>query len=87
MANDRLYLRCNKCGDSILLFKHYTSGGGPLAGYVYHEREVLQTWFDRHLYDVDRCGLGFEFDLPADAFSVYTENAGLPLYDPETREL
>jgi hypothetical protein len=50
MANDRLFVRCTKCGDYEYLGKYYPS----MAGHV-DRRDELAEFVDKHL---DSCQLG-----------------------------
>lgn len=45
MADDRLWMRCLKCGDLKLLFKFYAYG----HGYAWPTRDELDEWISKHL--------------------------------------
>ena len=50
MANDRLYLRCNTCKQTRLLWKHYPYR----QGYVFPDTiRKIDEWFMQHIYDCD----------------------------------
>lgn len=49
MANDRLYLRCNKCKQTLLLWKHYPAYDGFVFGDIY----IIDDWFVQHIYECD----------------------------------
>ncbi len=65
MANDRLWLRCSKCGDRILMFKYYPCG----LGFIYHSKINLQTFLNDHL-----CGChGSKTSLNGDEIELVNE--------------
>lgn len=47
MANDRIFLRCDKCGDDELLLI-YTMNGAGLDTYVSETPFRISSWLERH---------------------------------------
>lgn len=50
MANDRIYLVCKDCGDSVMLWKFYPFGGIISGGYM-GDAEKLSDFLRKHLQD------------------------------------
>jgi hypothetical protein len=60
MANDRIYLRCKTCKETVMLWKHYPVGtylGGAEGGYEGDGAEVL-AFLQRHILCHPRCRRG-----------------------------
>lgn len=63
MANDRLFLQCDRCGKQVLLYKYYPSGGYAVA-----DKDRL-SFIDEHLALHDF----YAPDLEGHPFSLKTE--------------
>lgn len=72
MANDRYFLVCNKCKNSIMIMKYYPGPGGsyvPSYGDLLNEK--LDTFMTGH---IENCWGWFKMDLEgAPGFSVLNE--------------
>ena len=49
MANNRMYLRCRKCGETLMLAKYY-----PTTGYTvfnpFYKSSLMDAFFEVHKY-------------------------------------
>lgn len=52
MANDRIFLVCNKCGAKKLLYKYYPS---PTSAYVWPSQGKLNDFIAHHIFECDNC--------------------------------
>lgn len=64
MADDRLFLRCKTCGETLFLWKHYFMGG-----HTNIRLAKLTAWLAQH---VGRCNGAVDFHLDA-PIEVITE--------------
>ncbi len=48
MANDRIFLRCDKCGDANMLLLYTASGTSTLDTYRHEEPAAAYFWLKRH---------------------------------------
>ena len=67
MANDRLYLRCNKCNKWFFLAKCW--GGGRVD--IWRDQDVLEDWFGEHYLS---CGLDFDILNEEKHCEAYTDS-------------
>lgn len=54
MANNRLFLKCKKCGERFFLGKYYPSTGWYTDADYYKNsamHDKLNTWFDAHMHE------------------------------------
>lgn len=74
MSNDRIYIHCKQCDDTLLLMKYY-----PARAYGLHSKETNE-WMEAHINGTNDDGLtvhdksGGDF-LPtgAELFDIWTE--------------
>ncbi len=90
MANDRIFLRCDKCGDADLLLLYKMFGAG-LSRYVHTDPERMAKWLAKH----EGCHPEPYGDLKGvPGFSVTTESTSeettyesIPCDHPQTKKL
>jgi hypothetical protein len=58
MANDRLYIRCTRCGDYLCLAKFYPSTGPYFPSHW--PKEPLHTFIQSHLENCQPHSSGFD---------------------------
>lgn len=74
MANNRLYLRCNSCGDAIMLGKHF--GGTLYRSWKLGEMnftDALNDFYDDHYYCSDS-GRAYHLELCEEFPCEMTDN-------------
>ena len=73
MANDRLWIRCQQCGEKKLLVKYYPS---PDSAYVWNPEE-LDDWFMEHLFATeghDKTAYQMRLPKAVEIFTLETES-------------
>lgn len=79
MANNRIYIRCNVCGEALYLGKHFRQGfyWENYAAEEVHLEDELNEFFDEHKYCAEKPRNGPLYPYDEEAFPV----PGKPLYD------
>jgi hypothetical protein len=77
MANDRMYLRCPKCGEVFLLAKFW--GGAQWEERPAEELEHLGPWLTRHAGEcLEQWGGTLARDSTSTGFELHNETIGRP---------
>lgn len=72
MANDRIYLKCMKCREAMMIYKYYPMG----KGYLYPSANELDAFMTRHLDQCQSRGMflqgnpGFKLETESDVRST-----------------
>ncbi len=61
MANDRIYLRCNKCQEKIMIYKYYCE---PTGSFVPNNlKDLLDDFLKKHVFECQEA-FGMSLDIP-----------------------
>ena len=70
MANDRIYLRCKRCGEAMFLGKTFGDGYYWSQYKPYTLQETLNGFYDKHFI----CVYPSEDDMGENVFEIVYEN-------------